>query len=340
MTIEKTKGRIRVYACGGAGVNTGKRIADQFGTNQAVQDGLASIEVSYIDTSRANVDQRVKDDQFYQIKALSGDQLDGSGKIRRENAEPIMSYVPEILERFEPGDLSIVVSSASGGSGSVIAPSIVSQLLERDKPVIVILISSTDSRLDVENSLKTLKSYDGVRQQREKPVVMAYFQNSPETKRGQVDDAVLRLIGGLMVVYSRENEELDSKDLFNFLRFDRVTNYKPQLAALHLFTTQLDLQEDEAVVTVASLRNRANGDLESLPFTPDYLTVGYLPSKIDDKILTAAPIHLVTTSNLVTSAAKRLAERLADLDKAAKARVAPAAIIGEGDKRADNGLVL
>lgn len=328
---EKLKGRVRVFACGGAGVNIGKHIERFRGNEEA---GMAVVEVSYIDTSKSNLGAEIPEHAIYLLK-----DLDGSGKIRKENYQQISAHTRDILQRHEPQDLSIVVSSAAGGSGSVIAPSIVSELLERDLPVVVILIGAGDTRLDIENTIKTIKSYEAISKLRGKPVVVKYLQNSINTPRSQVDTICLQTISALLTTFSRENTELDSKDLFNFLNFHRATTFPAQLAALNTYSAEMPAEHSGEVVSVVTLA-REGEDTSLAPLTPDYQAVGFLPADTNERILNAAPLNLVITTDLLVTTAKQLNGRLQELEQAQRARVATASILSDKDSATDTGMVL
>lgn len=333
MTIETRKGNITLFACGGAGINVAKLI-EPF--RNAEELGMATISPVYIDTSLSN--SKGLPPEFTWV--FEG--MDGSGKVRAENYQEISRHVRSILQKFPPGDLAIVLSSAHGGSGSVIAPSLVSELLGDGVPTVVITIGGTDSALEIKNTLNTLKSYEGVAQKRETPVVMAYFQNSKETPRAVVDRAAVELVSTLMTVFSRENTELDSMDLTNFLRFDKVTSYKPRVVGLVRYlsdqTENLDDLTTGNVITVVSVLKP--GTSLDLNFTPEYGSIGYLNEKVNRQVLDIAPLSLVTLANTPAVVAKDMSARLVAIEKAVKARVDNGPILSNSDKPTDSGIVL
>lgn len=96
-------------------------------------DGFAAIDPAFIDTSRSNLTPEIPEEKIYIL-----DNTDGSGKVRRENHAQISSSIKHILQSQQPGEFNIVVFSASGGSGSVLGPLIVSELLARGLPVVVL----------------------------------------------------------------------------------------------------------------------------------------------------------------------------------------------------------
>jgi hypothetical protein len=331
---ETPRGRIRVFACGGAGINLGKRIqglADA-GRDNKTDAGSAEIIVTHIDTSRSNLSGVESTDNIYLI-----DGLDGSGKVRRENYEQITEHVKNVLQKFPAGDLSIVISSASGGSGSVIGPSLTGLLLAREQPVIVIMVGATDSRLDIENTHKTIKSYEAIAQRTKAPVCAFYWQNSKETPRQQVDEDVLRAVSFLAVLFSRQNAEMDTKDLFNFLRFDRVTSYPVQLAGMNVVLFD-DVDAANSLISVATLA-RPGMDV-SMASPPDYQTTGYMPEGVAANIASMAPFHIVTRDQAFNDVSINLDKRLQALADAAAARTGSSKVLNKGDQITDTGLVL
>lgn len=100
-------GNVTVYCCGGAGINIGS-FFEQY--RDRSEPGFSLLSTIYIDTSHSNINKNIPDEFTYIF-----DGLDGSGKVRKENAEAISISVLDILHKFKPGDLSIVISSASGG---------------------------------------------------------------------------------------------------------------------------------------------------------------------------------------------------------------------------------
>lgn len=331
--ITKQKGVARIYCCGGAGVNIGSQM--EF-TRGASELGMATTDICYVDTSLSNYDSKIPADATYLLK-----DKDGSGGIRAENHESIANCTRDIIQKFEPRDINIVISSASGGSGSVIAPSIVSELLAQDKQVIAVIIGDTDTRIHANNSLKTIQSYSGISKLRKKSVVVYYAENSADTPRKKVDNDILHLVTCILMIYSRENRELDSRDLYNFLNFDRVTTFEPQLAALNMYFNQFsgkNIGEGQHIVSVATVL--MDDEQASIDFTPDYRCIGYLPGAVDKKLVDLAPVNLVVSAGMMGMMASRLNAMIADLDKAAKARVMHKGVEVNLDDATDNGLVL
>ena len=321
------KGKARIYACGGAGINIGKKLEQFRGTSEV---GLTDLEITYIDTSRSNLDGTVSGEHCYLLEGL-----DGSGKIRRDNYKAISDNTRKILQSFAPLDINIIISSGSGGSGSVIAPSLATELLDNDQNVIVIVIGSADSRIDIDNTLKTLKSYDAISQKRERPVVAAYFQNSADTPRSKVDESVVSVLFSLTTLFSRENKELDTRDLYNFLNYHRVTSFKPKLVGLTVHIGDVPENATNDVISVASVIT----DEVALQFIPEYRCVGYLSADVTPDIAKNMPMHFLTHNDSFSAVADALSEKLDSLEKIQKARIDSKTVITSKDVANDDGMV-
>lgn len=327
------KGRMRIYACGGAATNIARAFEEHRGESRA---GFAEIDVVYIDTSRSNLNNDIPADSVYLI-----DGLDGSGKVRRENASDIANHSQSILHTHNPRDINIVMSSLAGGSGSVIAPTIANELLGMGQNVIVIGVGATDAVLDIENTMKTMKSYESIAQLKNTPVIMAYFENSNTNPRREIDRAVSELVLMLAILFSRENKELDSRDLHNFLRFTNVVpGAVPQLAALSTIEGTNTIPQIGNIFSVATLATEATGT--ALSETPDYQAVGYMPEAAAVSALQSAPIHFVTSDGVFPSHVVRFQRILDERSKATQARAALTkrdTVLTNADKPNAHGMV-
>jgi len=324
------KAKITLYAAGGCGINIASYF-EQYRDKPMVD--RATVQPVYIDTSRSNISRQLPEDSVYAIEGL-----DGSGKVRAENHVRIGECVLDILQKHRPGDLNIVLSSASGGSGSVIAPSLVSELLNRDLPTVVIIIGSTDSRIEVENTIRTFKSYEGIAQLRRTPVVAFYHENSEATARRVVDADVHRAIVVMTSLFSGNNRELDSSDLRNWLKYTKVTSYEAHLTNIDFFIGKINLVKPNTAISVATLGE--DGVDTSTGITVEYQCVGYVPQTTIDKLDFKLPMHAVVLSSVFNEVHKRLDKTLQHLDEAKQARINRSTILSDKDRPTNTGLVL
>jgi hypothetical protein len=325
-----TKGRVTLIALGGAGINNGIELEKQRNLNEK---SFANLDIIYIDTSRSNLSNAIDPQYCYLI-----DGLDGSGKVRAENHEIIAQHIPVILQRFDMGDVVIVMHSLSGGSGSVAGPLMVSELLARGIPTIAMVIGSSDTKIEARNSLNTLKSYAAISDMRNMPLSIAYAENNHDDGRKKADAACIVNVLALCALFSRDNEEMDSKDLEHWLRFDKTTSFRPQVASLTLIEAGQTVPNLGNVISVATIAKR--GDRTALANPPEYQTVGFLKEDSDPKLLKRAPLHFIISDGVLVTAMRALEAVVAKFEASGGIRQQQNTLLSKNDKPALTGLIL
>lgn len=327
-----TRGKVRVYACGGCGSNIGSLLENQ---RVSPNISIADMEIAYIDTSRSNLKHLNVDEKYTYLFPS----IDGSGGIRKENAKEISVKVADILEKFEPLDLSIVIHSGSGGTGSVVGPSIVSALLDAKKPVAVLMVGDASTRLDSINTMNTLKSYDAIARMRGLPVVLNFQMNSIDNPRENVDKEVKAAAISMSILWSGNNRELDSKDLFNFLNFHIPTTFEPQVA--HLSFEQAEgstIGASGQVISVATLAK--TGQNTAITPAPEVQYRGYVVDEAPQALLDSMPTHFVVTDGIFADVNELLSAALKQHEIQAQSRTKTEGFLTDADKPTSSGLVL
>lgn len=322
------KGRLVCYMAGGTGINIAKALAEQI---KKLDLGIAAEVVTVlIDTSESNLNSSAGSN-VYLLKGL-----DGSGKIRKENHAAISRASLSILEQHQPGDLNIVVSSLGGGSGSVIAPVLTGALLEQGKLVVSVGVATTESAIEVSNSVKTIQSYDSIAKKVGKPVILSIQKNTDSSTFDKINEAVISTILMLATLSSRKNVGLDSADLRNWLNYDRVSKAPVKAMTLYINNGQFKLDEDVQPITVASLARA--GVSTKLDTTPDYQCVGYVnvgESKGFDQ-----PMHFAVCDGELAGIFRELDGLQKDLERKAAARQYTDNTLAGVSEVQDDGLVL
>lgn len=295
---ESSVGKLTIVGAGGAGIN----IASSFVGKK--ESGYADIDVLTIDTSNSNIR-----DQSDKSKVYLFEGKDGSGKVRALNYETISERSKEILQRIGQSDIVLLVHSAGGGSGSVIGPVLASELINKNRLVSVVLIGSTSSTKEVDNTLKTIKSYANIAETTGIPISLAYFENSSKTPRSKVDEAVKTHIIMTSLFFSGEHRELDRTDLDHFLQYTKVTEYKPAIVRLEYFDgTDISLNRDEAIVAAVTLTTEEVCSDISYPI--EYQAVGFLPKTLEQRVMFKMPLHAVLILNAFNPVISNLEESL------------------------------
>lgn len=329
----KAKKTVRLYGCGGGGINMAYALE---ALRKREQVGHALLDIAYVDASRSNVRDNIPEDAIYLI-----DGVDGRGKVRSENPEIVAERVKEIIQKFKPADLNIVVSTLAGGTGSVAAPLIAKELLLREAPTVVVGIGDTSTIKDTENTLRTIQTYEHIAKTTNVPVVMQYIGNSRENTRDVVNRMVGALVVSLTALFSGENRELDSRDLFNWLRFSNpnVTSFGAQLASLRVINETEGLFKDLAgnVISVASLLKE--GQHYELPVRPEYATYGFLSNEVDNAFTQNAPHHFVISDEGIAEVTAKLKAILAETKEAQDARPKRRSILDQDVTVDNSGLI-
>lgn len=328
------KKEVRIYACGGAGIN----IASKIEAHGKVEL-FAPCSICYIDTSHSNlIGRNVDDNNSYLFNGL-----DGSGKVRAENAEIISKNVLAVLQKFPAEELNIVIHSASGGSGSVLAPSIVSELKAKGKNVIVLMVGSTDSIIETENVFKTFETYDAISNLRESSTVLQYLNND-KGGRTNSDKEVIYSVTALLALYGGHHAELDSADLNSWLKYATYSVDKPTIATLDILTNPNDIVKLDKIVSVATLATPAMVTRIDVPI--QYQCIGFVPTTMvaghegSINIIDKEPMNFIISFDALKGIYKELKDLVASNKEALKALTKTNSNFEASSKIQDNGLVL
>lgn len=319
-----TIGTMMVYACGGMGINAGAYF------NGATEEpNCANIEVAYIDTSRSNLKQDFNKENIFIL-----DNVDGSGKVRKENHKEVSNVVKQILLQHEPAEFNVVVFSASGGSGSVIGPLLLSELLERNKNAVCVVVGSDESIITAQNTLNSLKSLESISKKTKLPVVMYYEQNDQEKKRSDVDTQVHLVISTLAILSSKKNREMDTQDIANWVKFNKTTSVVPQLSLLEVFTDPKVAESVKDPISIASVY--ASDQIATLKCIPEYIATGFLTEPVQH----FDQLHFIITTDPISRIVNRVKETLDGYLNQRDSRVKLSSIISDKDTISDDGLIL
>lgn len=325
------KNKVAIFSVGGCGINIGSKLAQA----HLNEEGFATPALYYVDTSDANLRRTsIEMDQVFLFEGV-----DGSGKVRAENHAVISKNILKILQQFQPTQFNIIISSASGGSGAIIANSLAVELRKRGEQVVMILVGTTGSHIEIDNTLKSLKSLDALAEKINKPVVVHYLQNPTDAPRQVVDDQAIQAIVSLLALFSGQHRELDTADLKNWLNHTRLD---PQLVSLQFPTGSEQYSQAGEVITVATLATpEMNTTLEPVPA---YQAVGYVPEawnakSTQVKLIGDHPVHYTISSDLIEHIASNLDQQLKASNARLSARVRRDSL-HSGDEASDDGIIL
>ena len=225
------KTKVNIIGCGGTGVNILSKLKKGL---ESLGDGFAEVNIKFIDTSKTSIQKFQTEEEiaknFFLVEEASHskDKIDGSGGERSTNVESISIGVKKFLDENKikervTGESYIVLGSGSSGTGSVLSPLIVKALLERDIPVVVILIGDSGNHMYSISTKNTIATFSNIAKQLNKPINMAYANNATidgedlATRYEMVDKLVFRFISVFALFMSGQNSDIDYQDMLGLI---------------------------------------------------------------------------------------------------------------------------
>lgn len=291
--------KVRIYACGGTGVNIVNMLE---ATNTS---GLAAYDIAYIDSSDSNL---VQSANTYRIPDMNG-----AGKEREVMLPPAQREVPNILVKYEPSDVNILVSSAGGATGAVIATVLAEEIWARGKRVIFFVVGSSESKKTAENTRKHLSTLNGIARKHGHASVVFYDTNEDNSRRTQVDRSMVQGLTAFLDLYSGNHRELDTKDVENWLFLEKSAGIAPQLVLMDIDTSHAEAQKRQYPISVAMIHSLADAGAATIP--ADYTTEGYRRDGDNNSSLYFS-IHTEGVNNIISD----LVDTVSDFDRRALAR--------------------
>jgi len=231
------KNKIIAHGCGGGGISLcGKvlKMVDELG------DGFAKIEFNYMDTSDNNIKEIEHDpSKFWWVKSKGFNSSDicGSGGERKTNAEDIAINVKEYLDKHKyltkhTNQYHMIVTSGSGGSGSAIAPYLMHNLLQKNIPVLLVVIGDSSNAMYVKNTYDTLNTFDNIAKKQNKRVATVYVNNNSYIEHGimeaekKANKVLFNTLSTISLFLSGVNESLDFKDMEGLIEGSHFSSLK------------------------------------------------------------------------------------------------------------------
>lgn len=321
---------MHIYGCGGLGLN----LASQFETLRGSPDSSAIIdtaEISYIDTSESNIrHNKIDTDNLYLIEGANG-----SGKNRGENYHAIKEQIKRIVLNHKPQEFNLIINSLSGGSGSVIGPLLHNELRDQGYNVVNIVTGSSDSTIEISNTIKTIKSYIGISTKRQEPVIAHYFENSKTSPRESVDSDIKKVVSLLAAFLNHHNHEIDSADIHNFLNYNKVTEHEPTFVFSKFYSKHIDIDNHYFPIAALTLANK--GQDTSLGYPVDYQASGYISHAENTELSSHLPMHMVLMEGYVAETVERLEKTLKQVETLRAAALTKRVKV---DNALDDGMVI
>ena len=219
--------KINIIACGGSAVNI---LEDIKAIDSELSLSIPDAKYYHLDSSTGNQAKSLQQgNEFIHIKSsdIGETDLSGSGMLRSANSEHFKIGVSKFLNenKFTKRDdnvLNIIIHSASGGSGSVIAPLIVLEMLKTDQNFLVVMVSDSSNLTYASNSRDTLLTYTAIAKGVDKTIPLYTIDN---TNYKSLELANKQIAGFLLPFYifcSDKLEDIDNADTFSLLASHRL----------------------------------------------------------------------------------------------------------------------
>lgn len=241
---------LKYFLCGGTSINVAKRLLK--GTHTPVN---ANAEYLALDSSDAN-----DSEGLFEVERMPGNRDDlatGSGKNMMTNYHKAVPFVKEMTTKHGVGRFNIVMASTSGGTGAMLATLVVRELIQRNAPFVIVLITDKTSIKENQNMVNTLRSLvsQTTSNQLNKVIPFIAIENDPGRTRGQINEVVANNLNMLSIFLNEDNEEADFEDIKNALSYSEVTGVPATLSKIRFFNKEaaIEFNESRPPVSVVSL---------------------------------------------------------------------------------------
>lgn len=317
------------HFCGGAGINISDKVFTQIAE---LGDGFSEVVFNYLDTSLSNITKIDRKGEFWQITTRSHTKavINGSGGETRTHATDIAVNIQEYLDSKKytkpvNGEFHVVVSSASGGTGAAANPILVNNLMQRDIPVIVVLVGdggidvknpsagASGSALTAMNTLNTIANLSRFASMRRKTLCVVYTNNSfyKGGEQSSIKDANKTIFNTMAVIslfLSGKNEAIDYQDMLFFLdqtKYTRLSIPEGIYGVVIGSGNEINHPEEWTITGVRSLTTDKD-DFRLNVMAPHQKT-----GKVTDENALSVfdgqfPIHLVSFANFFKEEERRL----------------------------------
>ncbi|AEV89484.1 hypothetical protein OBP_047 [Pseudomonas phage OBP] len=232
-----------IYAVGGAGINVVNRFLGEGKNGKFVK------QVVGIDTSDANP----VEEGLYPLERLEG--AEGSGGNKKTHGDKFPDFAKQLLAKYEPNKLNIVIFSTGGGTGAGLGPYLVRNMLQRKIPVLTLVVGDISTINEQNNTVSTLGSLFN-QTKLGSSVLFSYLENRPELSQGQVNQSAVGRLDNAIMFFNLLNERIDYADIINFFFYNHIVDADPILTQLTFLTeTELPQYDRKAVAAISLYPN-------------------------------------------------------------------------------------
>lgn len=314
--------KVNIFACGGFGQNTMMGMM----TREFFPSMAKHLKLFALDTSPANLRKYEEQDLAGAVSIHLVPNADGSGSFRGENIDAIVTMVGELVNSgtIEDG-ICVVISSASGGSGAVIAAELMTELAKRGRSVFGMTLETDEDDIKVNNTLKSVKTFKHKAETSGHHLTTFWRHNRNEDGRIQkaaANAAFQEALENIIAIGHPDMDALDTKDVHHFLNYPFNQNVPGEMRFLTIRHRRADEQFPEEQDVPLAILSLLNSDVidPDYPRGVGYTTHGVLPRTLsftDDRVETQFLIHSGRLAKLANHLETTIAEfnKIQKLDK-------------------------
>lgn len=283
--------RTLMIGCGGCGgeiINKFEYNPNNVGYGEVIKLGIDTIS-------------QLKNPNFETI-ILPGD---GAGQDSKDGFRLVLPHIKTIMrDRIPDAELTIINTSACGGTGNPTAFLLAKELLKLDRLVVMLIVFSSDSSQQIENGSKFYASLQRMAKEVGKSLPVIWLENTPEEPQSKIDQYALTMLRFLTILNSGENHGLDDNDIYNWINVDVNTVMPPQLLDL-VITLEQDGGvgkgwDSETMNAITALSLLKSTDVPKIDVGAAFHPHGYLPAGlVSAKNGEFANFHFYLTNSLI-----------------------------------------
>ena len=318
-------------------------------------EGFPTWEFHYGDTTNVNY-SKLSDPLGELFKIESGysgsaSEVDGSGADRSSNAETIKNGIQEYVKSLKlvnntVGEYHLVFFTTNGGTGSVMGPLFIQELLNKDINVIGIAIGDSSDAVSTRNTINTIASLDKIARKARKALSLVYYNNHTEcpsnNQKGQeiVNEKLKNTLTIMSTFFAGTHTDLDNKDMELFIEQTRRSDFNIPNGLVRLMFVNKPV-EIQPGVSVSMTRSLTSGTEN---FNLDYNVVHKKNGVITDKNVLQLfdghlPLYAISLLNFFVDEHKCLTEMYNNYVEAIN-KLNSVELKGVADNTEDDDLIL
>lgn len=312
MTEVSRRPAVTVYCAGGCGINLGYELK-QYRETVIGDDIYSEFNIRFADTSKQNFlgkDIDIQKEAYIFADAAS----DGSGQDPSKNLDMIQKTHRDLISKFAPSDINIVLFGMSGGSGFPIAAILARHLIAAGRPTILIGVGSVDTLRYAKNTKNAFGTLQAMAKATGRPFILNYFENIPNRVETEINETVIFNLANIALLLSGAADRIDSSDLANWLDYTRFNTQPATLTALHIALNDDPLQDGTNPFSCLSILK--SEELAPRSDSMDFRKVGYMKNLPQH----ANSIHYYLDKPTIAANFQRITRIVTELEEKSKDR--------------------